>query len=85
MTDLFVIFTDASIKVSDVRLEGGGHCCEGRVELFDSSAGQWMQACRANYSLSDAEVVCRQLGCATRGIEIESEAERYVPFTVDLA
>ena len=50
----------------DVRLAGGLHPTEGRVEVC--AQGRWTGVCSSNWNYQDAFVVCRQLGYPATGM-----------------
>jgi len=61
-------FTAAPCTNGEIRLQGGTHKYEGRVEICHNNI--WGTACDDSWSTSDASVVCRQLGFSPIGMQL---------------
>ncbi|XP_025905927.1 scavenger receptor cysteine-rich domain-containing group B protein [Nothoprocta perdicaria] len=67
-------YEDVAVMCRDgsIRLVSGADGCQGRVEIF--YRGHWGTVCDDDWGLSDAGVVCRQVGC---GQALHSKSNAY--------
>ena len=62
---LLWISVDDNYRNGDIRLVGGPHNWEGRVEIFWN--GIWGTISDADWGMSEAQVVCKQLQLPSEG------------------
>ncbi|XP_051974565.1 deleted in malignant brain tumors 1 protein-like [Xyrauchen texanus] len=63
---------DAGVICQSVKLVNGDNFCSGRVEVRHN--GTWGTVCDNGWDVSDAAVVCREMGC---GVVIEAKSDAY--------
>lgn len=67
---------DSAYQEGDIRLVGGSYNWEGRVEILYS--GMWSSIYDTSWTVSDATVVCRQLGHSIEGMLSSNSYIHYI-------
>ena len=62
---IYTLHTTADCEEGDVRLQDGTDPSNGRVEVCHD--GIWSSLCSDRWNLSDARVLCKQLGFESEG------------------
>ncbi len=59
---MYLLFCDVCVLDHvPLRLSGGEGRCSGRLEVYHNAV--WGSVCDDQWDISDAQVVCRQMGC----------------------
>ena len=72
------VYLASACRDGDVRLRGGRHYREGRVEVCRNQ--QWGRMCDDHWDEREVAVVCRQLGFSEEGTYIPMQS--YISFSL---